>query len=62
LGAGLRNQNCLDELEVSAEKALFIGDHPVNDIDGSAKAGMTPLWLDPIQLAMPAGKEIPPSN
>lgn len=35
----------LERLESTAEETLFIGDHPVNDIWGAAKAGMETIWL-----------------
>ncbi|UQZ37200.1 HAD family hydrolase [Paenibacillus sp. PK3_47] len=35
----------LKRLGFSAEQTLFIGDHPVNDIWGAGKAGMTTIWL-----------------
>lgn len=35
----------LERLGTTAEETLFIGDHPVNDIWGAAKAGMETIWL-----------------
>lgn len=35
----------LERLGTAAEQTLFIGDHPVNDIWGAAKAGMKTVWL-----------------
>ncbi|MBW4080373.1 HAD family hydrolase [Paenibacillus sp. S150] len=35
----------LRRLGFAAEETLFIGDHPVNDIWGAAKAGMETIWL-----------------
>ncbi|MEM7626493.1 MAG: HAD family hydrolase [Planctomycetota bacterium] len=36
---------CLGELGVAAERAWYVGDHPINDVVGSRDAGMTPVWL-----------------
>ncbi|OKP85936.1 hydrolase [Paenibacillus sp. P3E] len=38
-------RHALDRLGAAAEETLFIGDHPVNDIWGAAKAGMETIWL-----------------
>ncbi len=38
-------QHALDTLGVSASSAWFVGDHPVNDIIGAQRAGLTPVWL-----------------
>lgn len=35
----------LERLGSSAEQTLFIGDHPVNDIWGAARAGINSIWL-----------------
>lgn len=35
----------LEKLGVSAEEALIVGDHPVNDIWGAAKVGIRGIWL-----------------
>ena len=33
------------QLDVAPKNCLFIGDHPVNDIQGATQAGMQALWL-----------------
>src|SRR5690606_29318634 len=33
------------QLDVKPQHCLFIGDHPVNDIQGATQAGMQALWL-----------------
>jgi putative hydrolase of the HAD superfamily len=33
------------QLNIVPENCLFIGDHPVNDIQGATQAGMKALWL-----------------
>jgi putative hydrolase of the HAD superfamily len=35
----------LDKLELKPEQCIYIGDHPVNDIEGAAKAGMETIWM-----------------
>lgn len=32
---------------------LYVGDHPVNDIDGSRKAGYTPIWVETMPWDFP---------
>ncbi|SEO94049.1 HAD family hydrolase [Paenibacillus sp. OV219] len=33
------------KLGLRAEECLYIGDHPVNDIEGASKAGMATIWI-----------------
>jgi putative hydrolase of the HAD superfamily len=33
------------ELGVAADRCWFVGDHPVNDIQGARAAGMRAIWL-----------------
>lgn len=33
------------QLDIAPQHCLFIGDHPVNDIQGATEAGMQALWL-----------------
>ncbi|BBI34303.1 HAD family hydrolase [Cohnella abietis] len=35
----------LQQLELSPEECVYIGDHPVNDIEGAAKIGMKTIWM-----------------
>ena len=35
----------LNKLNVRAEETVFVGDHPVNDIQGAADAGMHTVWM-----------------
>jgi hypothetical protein len=30
---------------IPAEELMYVGDHPINDIDGSRNAGYTPVWV-----------------
>lgn len=36
----------IERLGLRAEQCLYIGDHPINDIEGAAKAGMDTIWLE----------------
>ncbi|GGG71203.1 HAD family hydrolase [Paenibacillus radicis (ex Gao et al. 2016)] len=38
-------QMALERLQVQADECLFIGDHPVNDVEGAARSGMHTVWL-----------------
>lgn len=35
----------LDKLELLPEQCVFVGDHPINDVEGAARAGMAAIWL-----------------
>lgn len=35
----------LDALDTDADEALYVGDHPVNDVQGATDAGLTAAWL-----------------
>jgi putative hydrolase of the HAD superfamily len=35
----------LRRLELNPEQCIYIGDHPVNDIEGAAKIGMNTIWM-----------------
>ena len=37
-------ERALERLGVQAEQAVFVGDHPANDVVASAGAGMTSVW------------------
>lgn len=50
-------QVALDRLGASAESAVHIGDHPVNDVLGAKRAGLRAIWLRRGSQAVPA---IPP--
>lgn len=39
-------RRALSELEVPAERAVFIGDHETRDILGAAACGMATVWVD----------------
>nr|WP_154887021.1 HAD family hydrolase [Paenibacillus xylanexedens] len=38
-------QLALDHFGIEPEQCLYIGDHPLNDIQGAAKAGMNTIWM-----------------
>lgn len=35
----------LDYFELKPEQCIYIGDHPVNDIEGAANVGMETIWM-----------------
>ncbi|WP_373231338.1 HAD family hydrolase [Cohnella sp.] len=35
----------LKQLELKPEECIYIGDHPVNDIEGASKIGMETIWM-----------------
>ncbi len=37
-------EHALEQLGVKPEQAVFVGDHPVRDVQGAARLGMTPVW------------------
>ncbi|WP_033543218.1 HAD family hydrolase [Planococcus sp. CAU13] len=37
-------ERALERLGVTAEQAIFVGDHPLNDVEASARAGMIGVW------------------
>jgi|TARA_B100001971_G_scaffold205787_1_gene223712 HAD superfamily hydrolase (TIGR01549 family) len=39
-------EEALDRLEVEPESALYVGDHPLNDIKPANELGMDTLWID----------------
>ena len=39
-------QAALDALDVRADQTWFVGDHPINDMDGARRAGMKSVWVD----------------
>lgn len=34
-----------DQIGCDLKDAMYVGDHPINDVDGSRKAGMTGVWF-----------------
>lgn len=38
-------QIALNKLQLKAAECIFVGDHPVNDIQGAAKIGMQTIWM-----------------
>lgn len=35
-----------EKLGIEAEKLIYVGDHPLNDVEGSRRAGYTPVWIN----------------
>ncbi len=46
-------EHCLHELQVDAHHAVYVGDHPVNDIDAAKQVGMCAIWMDNAVYAPP---------
>lgn len=50
--AGVKKPNkqifdiALQQLELTAEECVYVGDHPMNDMDGASKAGMSTIWME----------------
>ena len=34
-----------ERLNIPPQELMYVGDHPANDVDGSRKAGYTPVWV-----------------
>ncbi|QYR24156.1 HAD family hydrolase [Paenibacillus sp. sptzw28] len=43
----------LDKLEVEAEESIYIGDHPINDVQASRNVGMKGVWKKDPQWEIP---------
>ena len=39
-------QRALDQIGCSAGNTMFVGDHPMNDVLGSAAVGLVPVWVE----------------
>lgn len=39
-------QKAVDAMKCLPEQAVFVGDHPVNDYQGSQDCGITPVWFE----------------
>ena len=35
----------LERIGVGVEQAIFVGDHPVNDVDGARRVGIRTVWI-----------------
>jgi len=47
----------LQQLEVLPQEAVYVGDHPVNDVQGAREAGMRPVWVEGFQPWDPSVKK-----
>lgn len=45
----------LQRLGVRPHEAVFVGDHPANDVEASMRAGMRGVWKEDASLGEPAG-------
>ncbi|MBQ39368.1 MAG: HAD family hydrolase [Candidatus Latescibacteria bacterium] len=60
----------LEALDMDADDAVYVGDHPVNDVQGATDAGLTAIWmrgwqewpddLPPAELFVDRLAEVPP--
>ncbi len=39
-------ERCLKRLDVKAAEAIYVGDHPDNDIRGAARVGLKTIWVE----------------
>jgi len=39
-------KECIDELGVEAASCVFVGDHPVNDVEAALSFGMKAIWVN----------------
>lgn len=39
-------QMAYEKIELKPEECVYIGDHPINDIEGAGKAGMNTIWIE----------------
>lgn len=37
-------QRSLEQMQVLAKEAVFVGDHPINDVEGARNVGMVSVW------------------
>ena len=50
--AGIKKPNvkifekAIEKLELRADECIYIGDHPINDIEGAGRAGMETIWFE----------------
>jgi len=38
-------ENCLKDLSVEANKSVYVGDHPINDVEAAKQVGMHAIWF-----------------
>ncbi|SFS74788.1 HAD family hydrolase [Paenibacillus sp. BC26] len=38
-------QMAIDKLQVAPEECIYVGDHPINDIEGASMSGMGTIWI-----------------
>lgn len=34
----------MEQMQVLAKETVFVGDHPINDVEGARNAGMVGVW------------------
>lgn len=48
-------QKALKRLGLEPHESIFVGDHPLNDVEASIKAGMIGIWKEDNYYERPAG-------
>jgi putative hydrolase of the HAD superfamily len=52
-------ERLVDTIGLPADRIWFVGNDPERDIDGAARAGLSPVWYNPAGASYPAGLEPP---
>ena len=47
-------QHCIDGLELKANDCVYIGDHPINDIEAALNFGMKAIWVKNLHFHPPS--------
>ncbi|WGZ94304.1 MAG: HAD family hydrolase [Candidatus Thiothrix putei] len=47
----------LEQVGISPQQAVYVGDDPVRDIQGAASAGLRTVWFNPEHQAWPGGQK-----
>lgn len=53
-------QYALAKVGMTPQQAVYVGDDPVKDVQGAARAGWRTVWFNPQQLAWPATLDVKP--
>ncbi|MOA28655.1 hypothetical protein D3C78_1496130 [compost metagenome] len=48
-------RRALDRLGIEPQESIFVRDHPVNDVEASARAGMKAIWKEEPFFEGPSG-------
>lgn len=50
-------ERCLEQLNVAPERAVYVGDHPQNDVEAARRLGIRGVWLRSELYAEPKGSD-----